>query len=80
MLVRASDRSADYQLGHQLAARGAAGLVATEGARAAIAGVELASRLGVRVPVLQGIAGVLAGRVEPAAVASLVGDSVAESE
>lgn len=81
LLVRASERSADYQLGQQLAA-GTAGTGAahTEGARAALAGVDLAARLRVRMPVLQGIAAVLAGRVEPRAVANLIGDSVAEAE
>src|SRR6185295_8547574 len=81
LLVRASERSADYQLGQQLAA-GTAGTGAahTEGARAALAGVDLAARLRVRMPVLQGIAAVLAGRIEPRAVANLIGDTVAESE
>ncbi|HEX4420935.1 MAG TPA: 2-dehydropantoate 2-reductase N-terminal domain-containing protein [Kofleriaceae bacterium] len=81
LLVRASDRSADYQLGRRLAD----GIVTadsarTEGARAALAGVELARGLRVRMPVLQGVAAVLAGRIEPKEVANLIGDSVAESE
>lgn len=64
LLVRAAgDRSADYVLGRRLAegvvtADGAR----TEGARAALAGAELARSLRVRVPVLQGVAAVLAGK------------------
>ncbi len=41
----------------------------TEGARAALAGVELARSLRVRMPVLQGMAAVLAGKAEPREVA-----------
>lgn len=80
LLVRASDSSADYQLGRRLAAGAAPDATATEGARAAIAGAELAGKLRVRVPVLQGLAAVLAGRMEPRAVANLIGDTVAEAE
>ncbi len=79
LLVRASERSADYQLGRRLA-DGAAAATPTEGARAALAGVELAGRLGVRVPVLQGIAAVLTGRLPPRKAAALIGDTVAEAE
>jgi glycerol-3-phosphate dehydrogenase (NAD(P)+) len=87
LLVRASDRSADYQLGRRLAEAGAqaatqiaADGARTEGARAALAGVELAGQLRVRMPVLQGLAAVLAGRLAPAQVANLIGDTVAEAE
>ncbi len=81
LLVRATDRSADYQLGRRLAD----GVVTadnqrTEGARAAIAGAELAHQLRVRMPVLAGVAAVLAGKAEPRDAASLVGDSVASEE
>lgn len=81
LLVRASDRSADYLLGRRLAE----GVVPpdtarTEGARAALAGIDLAGKLRVRVPVLQGVAAVLAGRLDPKAVANLIGDTVAEAE
>ncbi|HEY4179757.1 MAG TPA: NAD(P)-binding domain-containing protein [Kofleriaceae bacterium] len=83
LLVRATDveRSADYALGRRLAegvisADGAR----TEGARAAAAGVAMAARLRVRMPVLQGLAGVLAGKLEPREAAILVGDTVAEAE
>jgi glycerol-3-phosphate dehydrogenase (NAD(P)+) len=81
LLVRANDRSTDYQLGKRVAD----GVVSadgerTEGARAAIAGAELAKRLRVRMPVLTGVAAVLAGRAEPRDAAKLVGDSVADVE
>jgi len=81
LLVRATDRSADYQLGRRLSD----GVVTadsgrTEGARAAIAGAELASKLHVRMPVLAGVAAVLSGRAEPREAAQLVGDTVAVEE
>jgi glycerol-3-phosphate dehydrogenase (NAD(P)+) len=80
LLVRASERSADYQLGRRLASGGDPAAAPTEGARAALAGVALAGRLGVRVPVLQGIAAVLTGRLEPRRAAALISDTVAEAE
>jgi glycerol-3-phosphate dehydrogenase (NAD(P)+) len=81
MLVRSTEHSADYMLGRRLAD----GVVTadggrTEGARAAIAGDALARQLRVRMPVLQGLAAVLAGRAEPRDAAQLVGDSVADVE
>ena len=81
LLVRANDRSADYQLGRRLADGVVAAETArTEGARAAAAGVELAAQLKIRVPVLEGVAAVLSGKLEPRDVANLIGDSVAEAE
>jgi len=80
LLVRATERSAEYQLGRRLADGGAAAAATTEGARAALAGVDLARRLGVRVPVLQAIAAVLTGRLEPRKAAGLISDTVAEAE
>lgn len=81
LLVRSSERSADYVLGRRLA-EGAvpADAERTEGARAALGGSELAARLHVRMPVLSGVAAVLAGRAEPRAAAQLVGDTVAVEE
>jgi len=81
MLVRATEHSADYVLGLRVAD----GIVSadgqrTEGARAAIAGDQLARQLRVRMPVLSGLAAVLAGRAEPRDAAQLVGDSVADVE
>jgi glycerol-3-phosphate dehydrogenase (NAD(P)+) len=73
--------SADYQLGRDLAE----GVVTadsarTEGARAALAGAALADKLRVRMPVLRGVAAVLAGKAEPRDVAKLIGDTVAVEE
>lgn len=82
LLVRADgDRSGDYLLGRRLAE----GIVTadssrTEGARAAIAAVELAKSLHIRMPVLQGIAAVLTGKLEPREAAQMIGDTVAEEE
>lgn len=83
MLVRGGQRggSEDYQLGRRLAdgSTAAAGGT-TEGSRAALAGATLADRLRVRMPVLSGVAAVLAGRAEPRDVAKLIGDTVAIEE
>ncbi len=82
LLVRsAGDRSADYLLGRRLAD----GIVTadsarTEGARAALAGIELASTLRTRMPMLQGVAAVLSGKLEPKDAAKLIGDTVAVEE
>ena len=82
LLVRASgDRSEDYLLGRRIA-NGviSADSARTEGARAALAGSELARSLRVRMPVLQGVAAVLAGKVEPREAAAMIGDTVAVEE
>lgn len=79
LLVRSNDKSADYQLGRRVAGGGVTS-DATEGARAALAGAELAKQLRVRVPVLTGVAAVLAGKADPREAASLVGDNVADYE
>ena len=83
MLVRGGKRggSEDYLLGCQIAQGTLAGEDDhSEGALAAIAGATLAKRLHVRMPVLTGVAAVLAGRAEPRDVARLIGDSVAIEE
>jgi glycerol-3-phosphate dehydrogenase (NAD(P)+) len=82
LLVRASgDRSADYLLGRRLADGViTADAARTEGARAALAGIELARSLRVRMPVLQGLAAVLSGKIEPREAASMIGDNVAVEE
>jgi glycerol-3-phosphate dehydrogenase (NAD(P)+) len=82
LLVRSSsDRSADYTLGRRLAdGVVTADSARTEGARAAIAGMELAGKLRMRMPVLQGIAAVLSGKIEPKDAAKMVGDTVAVEE
>lgn len=82
LLVRsAGDRSADYLLGRRLAdGIVTADTARTEGARAALAGVELAGRLRTRMPMLQGVAAVLSGKLEPKDAAKLIGDTVAVEE
>jgi glycerol-3-phosphate dehydrogenase (NAD(P)+) len=81
LLVRANERSADYQLGRRLAdGVVTADAARTEGARAALTGVELATKLRVRMPVLAGLAAVLSGQAEPRDAAKLVGDTVAIEE
>jgi glycerol-3-phosphate dehydrogenase (NAD(P)+) len=82
LLVRASgDRSADYVLGRRLAAGVlSADAGRTEGARAALAGCELAKALRVRMPVLQGVAAVLSGEADPKDAAAMIGDTVAVEE
>jgi glycerol-3-phosphate dehydrogenase (NAD(P)+) len=83
MLIRGDGKSvsADYQLGKRLAD----GVITaetsrTEGARAALAMTQLAGTLRVRMPVLSGVAGVLAGKIEPRDAAKLIGDTVAVEE
>lgn len=83
LLVRAHDpeRSPDYALGRRFAEGvTTADRSPTEGARAAAAGLALAKRLRVRMPVLQGVAAVLAGTLDPRDAAQMVGDTVAEAE
>jgi glycerol-3-phosphate dehydrogenase (NAD(P)+) len=81
LLVRAVDDAApspDYALGKQLVT--GVPEVQTEGARAAVAGVRLARRHGVRMPLLEGLAGVLTGVVSPRDAARLAADTVAAEE
>jgi glycerol-3-phosphate dehydrogenase (NAD(P)+) len=80
LLVRASDRSDDYTLGKRLADGAIADAGRTEGTRAALAGAQLAKQLKTRMPVLSGVAAVLAGKAEVREVATLIGDSVATEE
>lgn len=81
LLVRSNEKSADYQLGRGIAAGGITpDAPITEGSRAALAGAELAKQLRVRMPVLTGVAAVLAGKAHPREAASLVGDNVADYE
>lgn len=82
LLVRSTgDRSADYVLGRRLAeGTSLADHPTTEGARAAQAGVELAASLRVRMPVLQGVAAVLAGTTSARSVGRIVADDVAALE
>lgn len=73
--------SADYELGHRLLdGVDASEREATEGARAAVAGVRLAQRVGVRMPLLEGLAAVLTGAASPRDAARLAADTVAIEE
>jgi glycerol-3-phosphate dehydrogenase (NAD(P)+) len=79
LLVRANgDRSPDYVLGRALAAGGPR--TESEGTRAAATMVQLAASLRVRMPVLQGVAAILAGRLAPHEAVKLIGDQVATEE
>lgn len=82
LLVRGGKRAntTDYQLGCQLAGGAKLDCDSSEGARAALAGAKLAERLRVRMPVLTGVAAVVAGRADPREVAKLIGDTVAIEE
>jgi glycerol-3-phosphate dehydrogenase (NAD(P)+) len=73
--------SADYQLGRRLADGViTADTVRTEGSRAAIAGHKLAESLRVRMPILSGVAAVLAGKADPRDAAKLLGERVDAEE
>lgn len=85
LLVRSSsdarERSRDYQLGRRLAAgKGAAGDELTEGARAAAAATRFAARMGVRVPIMQAVTAVVAGKLAPEAAGAAVAETVATDE
>jgi len=71
--------SREYELGRALLGGGPRG-EPSEGARAAVAGVRLARRLGVRMPLLEGLAAVLTGVVSPRDAARLAADTVAAEE
>ena len=83
VLVRSGQGSPsiEYALGKSLAAGPRAdAATATEGARAAVAGVRLARRLGVRMPLLEGLAAVLTGALAARDAARLAADTVASEE
>lgn len=81
LLVRAGTQDPDHQLGLALA-RGAVPAPDrfTEGARAALAAIRVATRRGIRTPVLAGVAAILAGKVSVADATHLAADSVAAEE
>ena len=85
LLVRSSvesgEHSRDYRLGRQLG-RGEAVTEAgyTEGVRAILTGMRLAERLGVRTPLLAGLAAVVRGRLSPREAAMAMADTVAPEE
>lgn len=77
----ATVESAEYQLGLRLGAGELpADALTCEGARAALSISQLARHTKVRMPVLDVIAAVLAGKVKPREAAKLVGESVASEE
>lgn len=90
LLVRAVDRSADYQLGRRLAVVGDDGVSGsgsvgaerthTEGVRAAHAAIELAAKANVPMPVLAGIVAVLSGRASPRQALDSFSDTVGVEE
>lgn len=82
LLVRAGGAtSAEYEQGKRLmTATGASERDATEGARAAVAGVRLAKRHHVRMPLLEGVAAVLTGAASARDAARLAADTVAAEE
>ncbi len=85
VLVRAGGApSAEYDQGRRLVDQtdgaGASERDATEGARAAVAGVRLAKRSGVRMPLLEGVAAVLTGAASARDAARLAADTVAAEE
>lgn len=82
LLVRSSSaHSKDYRLGRSLG-RGdrPSDADVTEGARAAAVGVRLARSLEVRVPVLEAVAAVVAGKLDPREAAAMAADTVAAEE
>jgi glycerol-3-phosphate dehydrogenase (NAD(P)+) len=87
VLVRAQPdgaSAAEYLLGRDLLGgmtpEIATRVAASEGARAAVAGVRLARRQKVRMPLLEGLAGVLTGALTPRDAARLAADTVASEE
>jgi glycerol-3-phosphate dehydrogenase (NAD(P)+) len=83
LLVRTTPeaKARDYLLGLELGRRGVVpGGKQTEGVRAAAAGVRLADRYRVHVPLLRGVDAVVRGELDPAEAGRAVADSVAAEE
>jgi glycerol-3-phosphate dehydrogenase (NAD(P)+) len=83
LLVRSGPGSTarDYALGGRLVRGELPGeSERTEGARAAVAGDRLARRLGVRMPLLAGLAAVINGKLSARDAALMAADSVAAEE
>ncbi|HVK72618.1 MAG TPA: NAD(P)-binding domain-containing protein [Kofleriaceae bacterium] len=82
VLVRSGEEGdPDYELGRALARGEAIGPERfSEGARAALAGVRLARRKDVRMPLLAGLAAVLSGKMSIRDAARLAADTVAAEE
>ncbi|MFN0250918.1 MAG: NAD(P)H-dependent glycerol-3-phosphate dehydrogenase [Kofleriaceae bacterium] len=82
LLVRsASSKAADYVLGKRIADGViTADMTRTEGARACAAGDALARKHKIRMPLLSGVAAVLAGKIDPRDAAKIAGEAVASEE
>jgi glycerol-3-phosphate dehydrogenase (NAD(P)+) len=81
LLVRSSSTSSrDYLLGQALGRGEPPPSWHCEGARAAVAGVALADRFGVRMPVLSALAAAIDGKISPRQAAAAVADNVAREE
>ena len=82
LLVRAREgaRAREYGFGKALAGGARPEREWPEGARAAVAAARLAAKLGVRVPVLGGVAAVVTGAITPKEAARLAADTVAAEE
>lgn len=82
MLVRsASSKNTDYLLGKRIADGViTADATRTEGARACAAGDTLARKHKIHMPLLSGVAAVLAGKIDPKDAAKIAGEAVASEE
>jgi glycerol-3-phosphate dehydrogenase (NAD(P)+) len=82
LLVRsASTKAADYILGKRIADGViTADATRTEGARACAAGDALARKHRIHMPLLSGVAAVLAGKIDPKDAAKIAGEAVASEE
>ncbi len=82
LLVRsASTKAADYLLGKRIADGViTADATRTEGARACAAGDALARKHRIHMPLLSGVAAVLAGKIDPKDAAKIAGEAVASEE
>lgn len=78
--VTSGDRSDDYRLGVEIARGEPLSRKETEGSRAAVQGVKLAEKLGVRARILGAVAAVVHGGVPISEAAGRLADGVAEEE
>jgi glycerol-3-phosphate dehydrogenase (NAD(P)+) len=80
LMVRSAPAHREYAFGQALLAGARPERDWPEGARAAVAATRLAARLGVRTPVLGGLAAVITGTLSPKEAARLAADTVATEE
>jgi glycerol-3-phosphate dehydrogenase (NAD(P)+) len=80
LMVRAAENHREYAFGKSLLGGRKPERDWPEGARAAVAAVRLAAKLGVRTPVLSGLAAVITGAITPKEAARLAADTVATEE